>query len=244
MTPNYIRQVLERLLERPRLSRRDKERLSWGTDAVRAKLLPDVARKIGYERRLRLALSVQIICAVSPGGVRKARWRDVDLANETWTVPISHCEPGRKSRRGRMQRRVVPLSPVALHLFREVQELRDGIRLVRDCFRPDMHGGLPMADYRRQHSLPRLPPPPPKGALVFPGRSPSEPLPQHAFRYLLRKMGIPERPTDFSSAFLEAKDCGAGQPPNSAPRLGPEVTEKSRLCAWAEAVFPQEPQRP
>ena len=244
MTPNYVRKVLERLLEPPHPSRRDEERLSWGTDARRAKLLPDVARKVGYERRLRLALAVQIICAVSAGGVRQARWRDVDLDNKTWTVPISHCEPGRKSRRGRMQSRGVPLSPEALHLFHEARDLRDGIRLVRGCLWPDMHGGLSMPDHRRQHNLPRLPPPPPKGALVFPGRSPNEPLPQHAFRHLLRKMGIPERPTDFSSAFLEAKDCGAGQPPNIVPRLRPEATEASRLCAWAKAVFPQGLQRP
>ena len=211
VTPSYIRRVLERLLERPHLSRYDEERLSWGTDLVRTKLLPEVARKMGHERRLRLALAVQIVCGVSAGGVRKARWRDVDLDNETWTVPISHCEPGRKSRRGRMQKRVVPLSPQALDLFQEARDLRDGILLVRDCLSPDMHGGLSMTDYRRQHSLPRLPPPPPKGALVFPGRSPSEPLPQHAFRYLLRKNGIAERPTDFSSAYLEAKDHDDGK---------------------------------
>ena len=244
MTPDDIRWVLERLLEHPHLSRYDEERLSWGTDAMRAKLLPDVARKIGHKRRVRLALAVQIICSVSAGGVREARWRDVDLDNGRWTVPISHCEPGRKSRRGRMQKRKVPLSPEALHLFQEARDLRDGIRLVRDCLRPDMHGGLSMADYRRRHSLPRLPPPPPKGALVFPGRSPTEPLPQHAFRYRLRKMGIRESPTDFSSAFLKAKDCDAWHPLNIATHLSPELAERIRLCAWAKAVFPQGPQRP
>ena len=138
----------------------------------------------------------------------------------------------------------VPLSPEAQHLFQEVRDLRDGIRLVRDCFRPDMHGGLVMADYRRQHSLPRLPPPPPKGALVFPGRNPSEPLPAHAFRYLLRTMDISERPTDFSSAFLKAKDCDAWQPLNIATHPSPEAAKRIRLCAWAKAVFPQGPQRP
>ena len=243
VTQDYIRRVLERLLERPHLSRYDEERLSWGTDAVRAKLLPVVARKMGYERRLRLALVVQIICGVSAGGVRRARWRDVNLDNETWTVPISHCEPGRKSRRGTKQMLEVPLSPEAQHLFQDVRDLRDGIRLVRDCLWPDMHGGLFMADYRRQHRLPRLPPPPPKGALVFPGRSPTEPLPQHAFRYLLRTMGIPERPTEFSSAFLKAKNCDAWQTPNIPRCLRPEEAKRIRLCAWATAVLPQGPQR-
>ena len=244
MTPDYVRRVLERLLERPRLSPYDEERLSWGTDAARAKLLPDVARKMGYKRRLRLALAVQIICGVSAGGVRKARWRDVDFDNKMWTVPISHCEPGRKSRCGRKQTLKVPLSPEALRLFQEARNLRDGIRLVRDRLWPDMHGGVSMADYRRRHSLPRLPPPPPKGALVFPGRSPTEPLPQHAFRYLLQTMDIPERPTDFSSAFLKTKDCDAWQPLNIATHPSPEAAKRIRWCAWAKAVFPQGPQRP
>ena len=234
MTPDYIRQTLERLLERPHISRRVEERLSWGTDAERAKLLPTVAWKVSYERRVRLALAVQIICAVSAGGVRGARWNEIDFGKMTWTVLISRCEPGRKSRRGKMQRRVVPLSPQALHLFQEARDLRDGIRIVRACLYPDMHRCLSIADYRRKHHLL----PPPQSALVFPGRSRSEPLPKHAFRYLLQKMDIPARPTDFSSALSKAVNCGAWQPPDNASGLRGEEAEKIRLHSWAAAVYP------
>lgn len=57
----------------------------------------------------RLALEVVILTAARSGEVRLATWREVDLAQRTWTIPASRMKAGREH--------VVPLSKSAVALF-------------------------------------------------------------------------------------------------------------------------------
>ncbi len=90
-----------------------------------------------------------------------------------------------------------------------VRELCDGLRLLLDLVHPVQY--LP-AEARRTFQCPRRPPPPGPRALVFPGRTPREPIPEHAFRYLLRTMGSPRAPGSVRSG-------SPSRSPLKAPRM-------------------------
>ena len=199
VSPDVVQGVLERLLAPPSISCRDRGRLAWGEDLATGRrldletLYPAFAAKMAYQRRVRLALAVAILCdgVEGPGAARLARWRDIDLASRRWTVYLAHGTPGRKSRRGRMASVAVELPARAVEVFEEARALRDGLRLLLDLVHPEHYSP---AEARRTFQYPRRPPPPGPRALVFPGRTPHEPIPEHAFRYLLRTMGVAARP--------------------------------------------------
>ncbi len=199
VSPDVVQGVLERLLAPPSISYRDRDRLAWGRDLKAGRrlkletLYPDFAAELACQRRIQLALAVAILCdgVEGPGAARLARWRDIDLARRRWTVYPAHGAPGRKSRRGRMASVAVELPPRAVEVFEEARALRDGLRLLLDLVRP-VH--CSPAEARRTFRWPRRPPPPGPRALVFPGRTPCKPIPEHAFRYLLQTMGVAERP--------------------------------------------------
>ena len=199
VSPDVVQGVLERLLAPPSISCRARGRLAWGEDSKRRRrlkleiLYPDFAAGLAYQRRIQLALAVAILCdgVEGPGAARLARWRNIDLESRRWTVYLAHGTPGRKSRRGRMASVAVELPPRAVKVFEEARELRDGMCLLLDLVRP-VHCSL--AEARRTFGWPRRPAPPGPRALVFPGRTPREPISEHAFRHLLQTMGVTERP--------------------------------------------------
>ncbi len=137
MSPDVVQGVLERLLAPPSISYRD--HLTWGrtwrgvAGWTWRPLYPAFAAKMAYQRRVRLALAVALLCdgVEGPGAARLARWRDIDLASRRWTIYLAHGAPGRKSRRGRMASVAGELPPRAIEVFEEARELRDGLRLVR-----------------------------------------------------------------------------------------------------------------
>ena len=92
---------------------------------------------------------------------------------------------------GEWRRSPSSFPPRAVEVFEEARALRDGLRLLLDLVHPEQYSP---AEARRTFQYPRRPPPPGPRALVFPGRTPREPIPEHAFRYLLRTMGVAERP--------------------------------------------------
>jgi integrase len=62
-----------------------------------------------------LALRFAILTASRTGPVRLARWREMDIAGATWTVPGAHMKGGKAHR--------VPLSPATLAVLEEVRPL-------------------------------------------------------------------------------------------------------------------------
>ena len=75
-----------------------------------------------------LALEFLVLTACRSGEVRLARWDEVDLEAETWTVPASRMKAKRDHR--------VPLSGRALEILDEARALSDGSDLVF----PSAHG--------------------------------------------------------------------------------------------------------
>lgn len=64
----------------------------------------------------RLALEALILTAARSGEIRGARWNEVDLEAETWTVPAERMKAGKGH--------VVPLSPAAVDVFTRAKALR------------------------------------------------------------------------------------------------------------------------
>ena len=159
VSPDVVQGVLERLLASPSISYRDRNRLAWGEDLATGRrldletLYPAFAAKLAYQRRVRLALAVAILCdgVAGPGAARLARWRDIDLAGRRWTVYLAHGAPGRKSRRGRMASVAVELPPRAVEASEEARALRDGLRLLLDLVHPEQYSP---AEARRTFQYP------------------------------------------------------------------------------------------
>ncbi|QIB35818.1 tyrosine-type recombinase/integrase [Ancylobacter pratisalsi] len=63
-----------------------------------------------------LALEFLVLTAARSGEVREARWREIDLARELWTVPAERMKAGREHR--------VPLTSRAVEILHIVAQLR------------------------------------------------------------------------------------------------------------------------
>ena len=63
-----------------------------------------------------LALEFAVLTAARTGEVIGAKWGEVDLEKEIWTIPASRMKAGKEHR--------VPLSPRAVEILKAVQELR------------------------------------------------------------------------------------------------------------------------
>ena len=159
-----------------------------------SKAYPRAAKKLAYQRRVQLALAVSILCpeVEGPGAARLARWRDVDLLSGRWTIPLAHVYAGRRSRVGRARSICVTVPPDAVGLLKEARDLRDGMCLLLSLVRPVE---CSLEEARRKFKWPRRPRGPGQGSLVFSGRTSGEPIPEHAFRYMLKGMGVYLPPT-------------------------------------------------
>ena len=79
-------------------------------------------RELGCNRIAALAFEFMVLVAARSGELRGARWREVDLEAETWTVPAERMKTRRTHR--------VPLSARALEVLREARALSGGEGLV------------------------------------------------------------------------------------------------------------------
>jgi integrase len=70
----------------------------------------------------RLAFEFLILTAARTNEVVKARWTEMDMTRQTWTVPADRMKAGREHR--------VPLSPRAVALLQSSRELSDGSSLI------------------------------------------------------------------------------------------------------------------
>ena len=90
---------------------------------MRALPYPEVAGGIAKIRQsaawtgTKLALEFLVLTAARSGEVRGARWSEVDLEAQTWTVPVERMKMGKPHR--------VPLSARALEVLSEAREIAD-----------------------------------------------------------------------------------------------------------------------
>jgi integrase len=73
----------------------------------------------------RAALRLLLLTAARTGELLQARWEHVDLGGATWTVPPEN-QKLTKAQERRARPFVIPLAPMALELFKELQVLADG----------------------------------------------------------------------------------------------------------------------
>lgn len=118
--------------------------------------------------RMALALRLQLVTATRLGEVCGARIAELDLATGLWVIPAERSKNGRPH--------LVPLSPLAVHLFRQAMHLAE----LRRHARLERHGEQPVIEH------------------VFPGwrmagKSPHlrRDATDRAFRELLARIGLP-----------------------------------------------------
>ena len=83
----------------------------------------------------RLALEALILTAARSGEIRLARWNEIDMDKQTWTVPAARMKAGKTH--------VVPLSKAALSVFERAAEFRSG---GSDLVFPGAKRGRPLSD--------------------------------------------------------------------------------------------------
>ncbi|MBB5519884.1 tyrosine-type recombinase/integrase [Amphiplicatus metriothermophilus] len=94
----------------------------------------------------RLALKLLMLTAARPGEVRRAEWREFDLAGATWTIPAKKMKMRRPHR--------VPLSPQALAILEELRPLTGGGRYLFPNARRPAKG--PMSEAAMGYALCRM----------------------------------------------------------------------------------------
>ena len=82
----------------------------------------ETVRNSGAKPLTALLFEFQVLCAARGGEARLARWEEVDLKEELWTIP------GERMKKGRTHR--VPLSTRALEVLNEAWSYRDDSGLV------------------------------------------------------------------------------------------------------------------
>lgn len=94
----------------------------------------------------RLCMKWTILTAARSGEARGARWSEIDLENNIWTVPGERMKGGKPHR--------VPLSTVALGVLEEAKSLRD--RFSDLLFPSPVKRGYPLSDMTLMMNLRRL----------------------------------------------------------------------------------------
>ena len=92
-------------------------------------------RESGASQAAKLAFAFQVLTAARSGEVREARWDEVDMDAETWTVPAKRMKVRREHR--------VPLSTSALAVLTKALTLSDGLGLI---FPSPRGGGRPLSN--------------------------------------------------------------------------------------------------
>ena len=208
MTPAQRQAVIATLLDPglvlvPELATPNKRRKLWHNVSTpqEARNYVRLAPKLAREWRTRIALAIVAQLAgegVTMGMVRHALWRDVDRDRRIWTVRLADGYPGRKSKAGRAMTRPVSLRPATIKLLKKARDERDGLNRLLCLVQPMDTAHWPLHKQRSELGLPPLPRPPLERYLVFPHDfdKPRKPLAEHAFRYLLDKLGYPFAPYD------------------------------------------------
>ena len=98
------------------------------------------------------ALRLAPLVFLRPGELRHAQWSEIDLENQTWTIPPQRMK-GDKQRKAQGDPHVVPLSTQAVAILRELQPLTGRSRFVFPSVRtPDR----PMSESTLNAALKRL----------------------------------------------------------------------------------------
>jgi integrase len=79
-----------------------------------AAFMAELRGHIGFSAR---ALELHILCANRPGEAAGARWEEVDLDAEAWTIPASRIKSHREHR--------IPLSPAAVKMLRALPRVSE-----------------------------------------------------------------------------------------------------------------------
>lgn len=64
---------------------------------------------------IKIAIKLLLVTAQRRGELSRAKWEDVDLENAVWLIPAENSKNGKSHR--------VPLSPMAIRLFKELEDL-------------------------------------------------------------------------------------------------------------------------
>lgn len=246
LAPHEIKPILAWLLKPPRIKEADvydhryhsDGRFALGDGPFGARfddaspgfeLLPRICERVRYARALRLACALMALCAVGPGAVRGARWREFDEEAKTWTFPAARVETGVPG-----DFPPVALSPQALEILCAARTLGDGAGLVFERKRGIENGNMTDDELRLLLDLP-CPPPPSQDDLVFPGKR-GEALAEHALRELLRGYGPGDTPgkrvtpREFEAAYKHWRRTLLVKP-------GRRGSDEMRQ--WAAAIRPQ-----
>ncbi len=97
----------------------------------------------------KLAFEFLVLTAARSGEVRGARWEEIDLEDGTWTVPGERIKAGREHR--------VPLSPRALEVLTEAEEMAEGSGLVFPSPRGKVLSDMTLSKLVRELGIPAVP---------------------------------------------------------------------------------------
>lgn len=127
---------------------------------------------VASNRMIRLAHRFLALTAVRLAAVRGASWdeiEDLDGAEPLWRVPAERMKLARAKKGEARFDHLVPLSPAAVQLLREVRDLHSGNADLHDGGDANSHG------------------------LIFPGRTPGKPIGENALRSLIDQAGFADR---------------------------------------------------
>jgi integrase len=103
---------------------------------------------------VRLGLKLLLLLGVRTGELLRARWDEIDFNAATWTIPVAHQKLSRKQE-PTARPWVVPLTPMALELFRELEGLAKGFR--SRYVMASLHaGGEALTEKALNHAMRRL----------------------------------------------------------------------------------------
>jgi integrase len=108
----------------------------------------------GMTPTVRIGLKLLLLLGVRSGELLLATWDEVDFDTATWVIPVAH-QKSTKAQEERARPWAVPLSPMALELFRELKALADSLRSpnVMASFHA---GGEPLTEKALNHAMRRL----------------------------------------------------------------------------------------
>lgn len=137
---------------------------------------------------VRLGLKLLLLLGVRSGELLQATWNEVDFNAATWTIPVEHQK---LTKRQEMNARpwVVPLTPMALEMFRELKGLAKAFR--SRYVMASLHaGGEALTEKALNHAMRRLFLGP-KAPLQFSGERPTPHDLRRTMRTHLGDLGVP-----------------------------------------------------
>jgi len=72
---------------------------------------------------VRSALQLSPLVMLRPGELRKAEWKEIDLDNATWTIPVRRMKASKATKEENQTTHIVPLSKQAIKILKDIQPL-------------------------------------------------------------------------------------------------------------------------